>query len=159
MPYAVYYINPKTLTVNIKGFYNKYETAIKNLKTDAEDHIKLYKQVKNVYKIDRRSELDECSDGYYIKDSNKYPNRYTIYEKRTRNVGYIFSHWVSEINKILVFSLIELSEVSETVKFEIINTDQKKKIEPRKAELLYLDELKEKIKKIREIREGKEKEE
>lgn len=156
MPYAVYYINPKTLTVNIKSFYNKYETAIRNLRTDAEDHIKMYKQAKNVHKIDKRCELETSADGYYIKDSNKYPNRFTIYEKRTRNVGYIFSHWIYEINKILVFSLIELSEVSEAVKFEI--SDQNRKVESLGGmELLYLDELKEKIKKIRKIRENKEK--
>ena len=84
MTYAIYYIHPQSLSVNIRDFYNKYETAVKRLKLDVEEYIKANKNVDKVDFVNKKKDINLKEDGYYLKISNKYPNRITIYEKTSK---------------------------------------------------------------------------
>src|SRR3972149_12009354 len=111
MTYATYYIHTQSLSMNIRDFYKKYETAIKRLKVDAEEFIKTNKNIEKIEFINKKIDITAKTNGYYLKMSNKYPNRINIYEKSSKNVGYIFNSYVIDVKKIFVFSLIELSSI------------------------------------------------
>ncbi len=145
MTYAIYYIHPQSLSVNIRDFYNKYDTAVKHLKTDVQDYITSNKNVDHVDFVNKKTEINGKDNGYYLKLSNKYPNRVTVYEKSTKDVGSFFSSIVIEIKKILVFSLIELSSMPDGLNFDFNVREVTKSVLP-KIEILYLQELEEKIK-------------
>lgn len=146
---AVYYIHPETLSVNIRDYYQKYDTALKNLKTDVENFVKTTKNVDVTTYINKKIELlnSTTTDGYYLKMSNKYPNRVSVYQKTSRDVGYVFSNITTEVKKILVFGLLDLSSAPDGLTFDTnTNTNNVSKIVSPKIEMVYLEELKEKIK-------------
>ena len=138
---AIYYIHPETLSVNIRDFYKKYDTALKNLKSDVEDFVTTTKNVDSVTYVNKK--LDIVGDGYYLKLSNKYPNRISVYEKTSRDVGYVFSNIVSEVKKILVFGLLELSSIPDDLEFNVKDTNTTT-VMPR-IELPYMEELRKKV--------------
>lgn len=142
---AIFYIHPKTLSVNIRDYYLKYDTALKHLKTDVQDFIKSTKNVDTVKYINKKVELQNSDNGYYLKMSNKYPNRISVYEKTSRDVGYVFSSIVVDINKILVFGLLDLSTAPDEMVFDTNANNVSKTVSP-KMEVVYLTELKERLK-------------
>jgi hypothetical protein len=146
MTYAIYYIHLQSLSVNIYNFYEKYNIAVKKLNDDVEDYIKTSKKIDHIKYINNKLEIVE--NGYYFKISKKYPNRINIYEKTTNKIdGYIFSSNISDIKKIYVFSLLELSLVPENSNYDILSsTIPKIKDDVPQIELLYIQELKDKIK-------------
>jgi hypothetical protein len=143
---AVYYIHPETLSINIREFYQKYDTALKNLRPNVEDFIKTTKNVESVEYVNKKSEIQDKSDGYYLKLSNKYPNRISVYEKTSNDIGYVFSNVITDLKKILVFSLLDLSSAPDGLTFDT-NENNTTKIATPHIELLYLDELKERLQK------------
>ncbi len=146
MTYAIYYIHPQSLSVNIRDFYNKYETAVKRLKLDVEEYIKANKNVDKVDFVNKKKDINLKEDGYYLKISNKYPNRITIYEKTSRNdIGILYSSIVVNIKKILVFSLMELASLPDGINLDLNLGEVTKSVLP-KIEILYIEELKEKLK-------------
>ncbi len=145
MPYAIYYIHPQSLSVNIRDFYNKYDTAIKHFKTDAQDYIKTNKNIDHADFVNKKTDINQKEDGYYLKMSNKYPNRITVYEKTSRDVGYVLSSIVGDVKRILVFSIIELASLPDGINLNINLGEVTKMVMP-KVEILYMEELKEKIK-------------
>lgn len=145
MTYAIYYIHPQSLSVNIRDFYQKYDTAIKRLKPDVEEFIQSTKNVSKVEYINKKIDISSKNNGYYLKVSNKYPNRITVYEKTSRDIGYIFSNVITEIKKVFVFSLLELTSVPDELNINLDVKEVSRKVMP-KVEVLYMQELKEKIK-------------
>lgn len=143
MTYTIYYIHPETLSVNFRNFYESYDQAIKNLKYEAKEYIKMNKNVSEVEFTNKKKDINEKKNGYYLKMSNKYPNRISIYERTTKDVGYLMSNIIVLIKKVLVFSLVEMSSIPDTVNFSV--NEVKKMIIPE-IKLLFLDELKEKLK-------------
>ena len=109
MPYALYYINPRTLSIDIKSFFQNYESATKNLRIETMEFLKNNKTVSAVEYINKKSEILKKNDGYYLKISNKYPNRINVYEKTSKDIGMIFSNISCDIRRIYIFSLIEIN--------------------------------------------------
>jgi hypothetical protein len=144
MTYATYYIHPETLIVCFKNFYKKYDIALKNFKDDAENFIKNNKNINNIEYVNKYDEIEKKDDGYYLKFSDEFPNRIDIYEKNTKNVGYIFNSYLTEIKKIFVFSLLELSSLPNEINIEYTKKETPKTIIP-KIQLSYLDELKDSL--------------
>ena len=145
MTYATYYIHPQSLSVNIRDFYKKYETALKRLKPDVEEFIKTNKNITTVEYINKKIDLSNKPIGYYLKLSNKYPNRITIYEKLSKiNAGYIYNSSTTEVKKVFVFGLLELSSMPDEFNIDSTFEEAKKSVIP-KIGMLYLEELKEKI--------------
>jgi len=155
MTFALYYINPRTLSIDIKFFYKNYETAIKSLKTDVESFLKNNKNLEKIEYINKKNELLKKPDGYYLKMSNKYPNRINIYEKISKDVGIIFSNITFDIKKIYIFSIIEL-KINENSSYSNVIDDVdmsserlSKPILKKKQNIIiipFLDELKSRIK-------------
>ena len=130
MTYATYYINPQSLSVNIRDFYQKYDTAVKRLKPDVEEFVKSTKNTEKVEYINKKIDISSKDNGYYLKMSTKYPNRVTVYESTTKDVGYWISNIVTEVKKIYVFSLLELSSVPDDLNIDIQKIDTNKKLKP-----------------------------
>lgn len=130
MTYATYYINPQSLSVNIRDFYQKYDTAVKRLKPDVEEFVKSTKNTEKVEYINKKIDISSKDNGYYLKMSTKYPNRVTVYERTTKDVGYWISNIVTEVKKIYVFSLLELSSVPDDLNIDIQKIDTNKKLKP-----------------------------
>jgi len=141
---AIYYIHPQTLSVNIRECYKKYDTALKNFNTDITDFVKSIKNIENVLFVNSKSEINLKEDGYYLKQSNKYPNRITLYEKNSKDVGYVFSSIITEIKKVLAFGLLDLACVPDGINLDMNIGEIAKTIAP-KVELLYIEELKQKL--------------
>lgn len=141
---AIYYIHPQTLSVNIRECYKKYDTALKNFNTDVTDFVKSIKNIENVLFVNSKSEINLKEDGYYLKQSNKYPNRITLYEKTSKDVGYVFSSIITEIKKVLAFGLLDLACVPDGINLDMNIGEIAKTIAP-KVELLYIEELKQKL--------------
>ena len=141
---AIYYIHPQTLSVNIRECYKKYDTALKNFNTDITDFVKSIKNIENVLFVNSKSEINLKENGYYLKQSNKYPNRITLYEKNSKDVGYVFSSIITEIKKVLVFGLLDLACVPDGINLDMNIGEIAKTIAP-KVELLYIEELKQKL--------------
>lgn len=152
MPYVVHYIHVKTLTPNIKSFYGTYDQAVKNLKGDVEEYLRNNKHVTTVNYIMKKDELQkyDCKDGYYIKISNKYPNRITIYERSSKDVGLVFSSIVTTVRKLVVFTLLELSCVPDSINLEIESPTTIKRVALKSQELAYMKELFEVLEKRRQ---------
>lgn len=148
MTYAIYYIHLQSLSVNIYNFYKKYDIAVKKLNTDVADYITTTKNLNCIEFVDKKSEISTKEDGYFLKISNKYPNRINAYEKNTNKIsGYLYTTEISEIKKIYVFSLLELSSLPEGINLDLdIDIKEVKKSVVPKMELLYMQELKDKIK-------------
>ena len=161
MPFALYYINPRTLSIDIKSFYQNYEVATKHLKSETEYLMKNNKNIEKIEYINKKVEIQKKIDGYYLKISNKYPNRINVYEKSSKDIGVIFSNIIVEIKKIYVFSLLELTfnnSNEQNVSMSIIQSlEQEKNHNVRSSkktntnrptiEFIYLAELKDKIQK------------
>ena len=145
MTYATYYIHTQSLSMNIRDFYKKYETAIKRLKVDAEEFIKTNKNIEKIEFINKKIDITAKTNGYYLKMSNKYPNRINIYEKSSKNVGYIFNSYVIDVKKIFVFSLIELSSIPDELNININFEEPISKNIVPKVGSLYMEELKNKL--------------
>jgi len=153
MKYVNYSVHPNTLNVNVHNFYNKYTDAVNSFSIDVEDYVKKNKKITFIEFLNKKKDVNAKSDGYYLKTSNKYPNRINLYEKRTNDVGYIFSNLVVNVKKIMVFSLLELSCIPDTLQIDaevstLRGTSSTKQSQPRIA-MLYFDELKDKLKDIR----------
>lgn len=142
MAYGVYYIHPDTLSINIRCIYTNYENAVKNLKTDTENYMKVSKNIEENKYVNKKKDIYNMDDGYFLKMSNKYPNRINIYEKTSKDMGYVFSNMIPIIKKVLVFSLIEIYVTPD----DIIPCTNETKYTLPKIELLFMDELKEKLK-------------
>lgn len=141
---AIYYVHPQTLSVNIRECYQKYDTAQKNFKTDIVEFVKSTKNVETVNYINSKSEIKNKTDGFYLKSSNKYPNRITLYEKTSKDIGYIMSNIVIDVKKILAFGMLELACVPDGININMNLGEITKKVLP-KIEMLYLEELKQKL--------------
>ena len=142
---AIYYVHPQTLSVNIRECYKKYDAALKNFRTDVVEFVKSIKNVEKVTFINQKSEIISSDNGYYLKMSNKYPNRMTLYEKTSKDVGYVFSSITTEVKKILAFGLLDLACVPDGINIEMNLGEIAKTVMPR-IELLYIEELKQKLK-------------
>ena len=140
MTYATIYVHSDSLTVNVRDFYRKYDAAIKNFKSDAEEFIKNNKNAEKIEFINKVDEIDSKDDGFYLKMSDEYPNRIDIYEKSTKNVGYIFNSYVTEIKKIFVFSLLALSSLPDDINLDIHVKEVARSVIP-KMQLLFMEEL------------------
>jgi hypothetical protein len=143
---AIYYVHPQTLSVNIRECYQKYDTALKNLKTDVIEFVKSIKNVENVDFVNAKTEIESKSNGFYLKLSNKYPNRISLYERTSKDVGYLMSNIVVDIKKILVFGMLDLACLPDGINIDMNVGEIAKTIAP-KVELMYLEELKQKLEK------------
>lgn len=147
MTYVTYYIHPQTLSVNVRNFYKKYDCAVRNLKDDASEYIKSNKNLKSVEFVNKKKEITNKEDGYYLKLSNKYPNRISIYEKNTER-GWTYNFY--NIKKVVVFSLMELASMPDGLNLDVTVKETRKMIKPKnngknQIQILYLEELKAKI--------------
>jgi hypothetical protein len=113
--YAVISIHPRTLHISHRSFHKTYSDAVKAMKDEVTDYITNYKKYQTVIYINNKEEMKNHKDTkYFLKVSNKYPNRISIYENRTIvNEGFIYNTSRSQIEKIKVFYVTELSMPSE----------------------------------------------
>lgn len=109
--YAVVSIHPETLHLSHRSFHQDYQEAVQALKTQVTEFITNYKKYQTVIFIDNKSEIkNHKNTKYFLKHSNKYPNRISIYEKRkTRVPGYLYTSHPTKIEKIKVFFVTEVS--------------------------------------------------
>lgn len=109
--YAVISIHPRTLHISHRSFHKTHSEAVKAMKDEVTDYITNYKKYQTVIYINNKDEMKNYRDTkYFLKVSNKYPNRISIYENRTIiNEGYIYNTSRSQVEKIKVFYVTELS--------------------------------------------------
>jgi hypothetical protein len=117
--------------------------AVKNLLSDVKDYMINNKHIENIEIINRKKDIENKIDGYYLKISNKYPNRITVYEKTSKDMGYVFSNIVITVRKIYIFSLLELSLLPDNINFGTKEIENKMLMP--KIELIFINELKEKL--------------
>lgn len=143
--YAIFCIHPNTLSITIKSFHETYKIALENLRYETEDYIRKTKGQIDVRYIIKKGELNKNNDGYFLKMSNKYPNRVSIYEKTTKlDAGIFVTSEVIAIKKVMVFSLIEMSNYPQSLEYEEQAKPVTKVVETTNyvGQLDYLEELK-----------------
>ncbi len=150
--YFIYCIHPQTLSITIQSFYENYKQALENLKSEAQNYILDKKDAQTIEYISKKEELNKKNDGYFFKMSNKYAHRISVYEKSSRDVGYIFSNVAVNVKKIIVFSLMELSTLPNDIYLDVnqLNKSIEKTMKPR-IEMVYMEELRNAIEKRRQI--------
>ena len=143
MTYAIYCIHPETLTINLKSFYKDYKSSLEHLKNETEEYVKTNKNVNEVSYIVKKNDLEYLGDGYYLKNSNKYPNRITVYEKITKvDSGVFYNSSTINVRKTMVFSLLELSSMPVEIDLDIGRLNQPiNKIATPSVDIVYLEEL------------------
>tara|TARA_R100001163_G_scaffold65473_1_gene62751 strand:- start:367 stop:867 length:501 start_codon:yes stop_codon:yes gene_type:complete len=114
--YTVISIHPSTLHVAHRSFHATHQEAVKAMKSEVTDYITNYKKYQTVIYINNKDEMKNHKDTkYFLKVSNKYPNRISIYErKKVVDVGYIYNGKKTSVEKIKVFYVSELSLDDET---------------------------------------------
>jgi len=125
--YAVVSIHPQTLHISHRSFHENHQDAVKALKEEVTDYITNYKKYQTVIYINNKSEMSNHKDTkYFLKISNKYPNRISIYERsKVINPGYIYNTTNTKIEKIKVFYVVEMNipSSSDTVLRTIVADD------------------------------------
>lgn len=109
--YAVVNIHPETLHICHRSFHQTHQEAVVALKEGVTDYITNYKKYQTVIYINNKAEINNHKDTkYFLKVSNKYPNRISIYERRqTINKGYLYNSTQTHVDKIKVFYVTEIS--------------------------------------------------
>lgn len=109
--HSVVSIHPSTLHLCHRSFHTTHQAAVKALKDEVTDYITNYKKYQTVIYINNKEEMDNHKDTkYFLKVSNKYPNRISIYERRkVTDAGYIYNSTKTSVEKIKVFFVTELS--------------------------------------------------
>ena len=109
--YGVISIHPQTLQVSHRTFHMTHADAVKAMKDEVTDYITNYKKYQTVIYINNKEEMKNHKDTkYFLKVSNKYPNRIAIYERRqTIDAGYIYNSVQTKTEKIKVFYVTEIS--------------------------------------------------
>jgi hypothetical protein len=115
--YGVISIHPQTLQVSHRSFHLTHSDAIKAMKDEVTDYITNYKKYQTVIYINNKEEMKNHKDTkYFLKVSNKYPNRIAIYERRQIvDSGYIYNTHRTRTEKIKVFYVTEISIPNEGV--------------------------------------------
>ena len=109
--YLIYNLHLKTLNLTPKSIYANRQEALDNFRNDANQFMSNYNSCYNIIYILKKKELDNLNDGYYLKISNKYPNRITVYDKSTSiQPGYVYNSNEIKIQKIMIFSILEISD-------------------------------------------------
>jgi hypothetical protein len=106
--YLLYSIHPKTLNLTLRGSYKEYDEATEALQRQVQIFLS-YKGQKNLLYINNKQEMltNSCAQ-YFLKISNKFPNKISVYEKKeVDNSGVFFSGVKQEIQKVMVFSFKE----------------------------------------------------
>lgn len=109
--YAVVSIHPQTLHISHRSFHENHQDAVRALKEEVTDYITNYKKYQTVIYINNKNEMNNHKDTkYFLKVSNKYPNRISIYERSNIiNHGYIYNTTKTKIEKIKVFYVVEMN--------------------------------------------------
>lgn len=148
MIYAIHCIHPETLNLTMKSFFDNYKLALENLKIETEGYVKDHYNSKNIYYVNKKKEMNTKDDGYYLKVSNRYPNRISVYERSTKViVGNIYNSTVLVIKKVMVFSFSELASMPENYRLETVNNTRRSLFTP--PDLSYIEELKRVLEKAR----------
>jgi len=109
--YGVISIHPQTLQVSHRSFHLTHSDAVKAMKDEVTDYITNYKKYQTVIYINNKEEMKNHKDTkYFLKVSNKFPNRIAIYERRQIvDAGYIYNTTHTRVEKIKVFYVTEIS--------------------------------------------------
>jgi len=161
--YSVVSIHPRTLHLSHRSFHTTHQAAVKAMKEEVTDYITNYKKYQTVIYINNKEEMDNHKDTkYFLKVSNKYPNRISIYERRNIvNAGYIYNSNKISVEKIKVFFVTELSipnkdddlVVAADDNLNWVNTIQKKSQQENLSHGVHvnmIEELKSKLQNRRE---------
>jgi len=128
--YLLYSVHPKTLNITHRGGCLSYDDATQALQKQVQDYLTIYKGQKNLVYVNNKQEIRDGSNKYCLKISNKFPNKISVYErKETTNKGYVYNSVNVEIEKIMVFSFMEISipkeaSTSESEQVTQLNTVQ-----------------------------------
>jgi len=123
--YSVISIHPQTLHISHRSFHENHQDAVKALKEEVTDYITNYKKYQTVIYINNKSEMNNHKDTkYFLKISNKYPNRISIYERtKIIDAGYIYNSTKTKIEKIKVFYVVEMNIPSSSQNTVIVADD------------------------------------
>lgn len=122
--YAVVSIHPQTLHISHRSFHENHQDAVKALKDEVSDYITNYKKYQTVIYINNKNEMNNHKDtNFFLKISNKYPNRISIYERnKVINQGYLYNTTQTKIEKIKVFYVVEIN-ISNSTNSNIVVAD------------------------------------
>lgn len=151
MQYSLNCVVPKTYNIGTIKLYEDYRSASGNIKSDIELYIQENKSVTPAY-IESVSSLksdSSLSSGLYLKKSQKYANRFCLYEKFTiENSGYIYNTYDIQIQKIMIFTIVDIIKSCEHVDLKSLGNVNVNKTEIPKLD--YLQELSKVLLKRRE---------
>ena len=114
--YAIYNIHPQTLNITIRSLHKTYTEATTSLKKQVTDYVTIYKGYQTILYINNTSEIDSHPDTkYFLKFSDKFTDRISIYEQTTKiDKGYVYNSVDRQFSKIMIFSILDLSIINET---------------------------------------------
>lgn len=108
--YLIYSIHCESSSLSIINAYPTFKECIEQLRSDVIDYLTKYKGIQNAISINKKAEARTATtDGYFLKASNKYPNRISVYQRTSRDIGYIMSNMEITVKRLMVFSSIEFS--------------------------------------------------
>jgi len=111
--YIVYSIHCESFCLSILNAYSSFKDSIEHLRSDVNDFLINYKGIQDAISVNKKSEIKAAkTDGYFVKTSNKYPNRISLYQRTSKDTGYIMSNMEITVRKMMVFSAVEYSTSS-----------------------------------------------
>ncbi len=157
--YLIYSIHCESFALSILNAYPSFKESMDGLRGDVLNYLNVYKGITNAITVNKKDEIMKATtDGYFLKSSNKYPNRISLYQRMTQDIGMVFSSLKVNVRRLMVFSSIEFSTQSQTdtqkgFTFQINNiiATPLKNI----ARVPYIDELKVHLEQRRKTIEGK----
>ncbi len=120
--YIIYSIHCESFCLSILNAYSSFKDSLEHLRSDVIDFLTNYKGIQNTILVNKKSEIRSAkTDGYFLKTSNKYPNRISLYQRTSKDTGYIMSNVEIVVKKMMVFSAIEYSSSTSQIELGLRN--------------------------------------
>lgn len=160
MLYATYQIHPETLNVSLLQVYKSYTLARSSFVNDVErcivSSVNPGKRELNLTHIGRKQDILKSTSlpGYYLKTSQRFPDRLNLYEKVKVSVpGRIWGSYDEyKLVKHRVFSIMPINVEEEVTPIDISINErfhQSQTLKGHGGHVKYMEELKEKLERRR----------
>ena len=105
--YTIHCENYSFTILSLRGTIREIIESIKNVSIEYLTNVRGFTDIKQVI-----NKKDMIADGYYLKASNRYPNRLSLYQRTSVDDGWIRSNMIVSIKKLMIFSYCDLPSIS-----------------------------------------------
>src|SRR5579883_384631 len=108
--YATYNVHVSTHNLEFLQIFNSRQEAVEHLPKDAENHMSKYRSQPTRWVV-KKDEMYQLPDGYFLRFSQKQPNRILSYEMRTSLLkGYFYNTRKRNLTKLYIYGIIEIPQ-------------------------------------------------